>query len=96
MLTILTKTTASTVTLMLSLVMTSCREMSKLIILLSCFRKVSAYGHLKKNPGPTSRWNLPNRSIIASSHSLFIANVAGIGNREIAAKRPYNIAIGSG
>ena len=95
-LTIFMKTTASTVTLMLSLVITSCREMSRVVIRLSCFRKVSTYGHLKKNPGPTSLWNLPNRSIIASSHSLLIANVAGRGNRESTAKRPQTKAVGLG
>ncbi len=47
-------TTASMLTLMLSLVITSCRATSNVIIRLSCFRKLSANGHLKKNPGPTS------------------------------------------
>ncbi len=73
----LTKLTASMLTLMLSLVMTSCLETSKVTMRLSCLRKASASGHLKKNPGPTSLWNLPNRSMMASSHSLLMATVVG-------------------
>ena len=92
----LTKLTASMLTLMLSLVMTSWRETSKVTMRLSCLRKASASGHLKKNPGPTSLWNLPNRSMMASSHSLLMANVAGRVAAETIATIAGRMASGEG
>ena len=87
----LRKTTASTPTEMLSFVIASCLGMSIVLILKSLVITVSIKGHLKKTPGPTVFKYLPNLSIIASSHSLFILTEEPARGPPTKARKPKKI-----